>query len=86
MRFAWLRKKSAGTDSVKHKSTLPLTLIRMAYNVAWWIPILLTYIKTIDYRTGFIAFAIITAVRLVVNLYLNNILKPDKFESFPFRA
>jgi hypothetical protein len=58
----------------------------MAYNAAWLIPILLPFIETIDYSTGFIAFTVITVVRLGANLYLNNVLKPEQAESFPFRA
>jgi hypothetical protein len=83
MRFAWLRKNSAG--HVSGKQATSNQLIRMAYNVAWWIPILLTFIGTIDYSTGFVAFAIITLVRLVANLYLNNVLEAQQAESFPFR-
>jgi hypothetical protein len=83
MRFAWLRKNSAGHDSGKPGSGNQL--IRMAYNVAWWIPILLTFLGTIDYSTGFTAFAAITVVRLGANLYLNNVLEPEQAESFPFR-
>jgi hypothetical protein len=83
MRFAWLRKNPAGNVSGKRETGT--NLIRMAYNVAWWIPILLTFIGTIDYRTGFVAFAGITLVRLVANLYLNNVLEPKQAEGFPFR-
>ena len=87
MRFAWLRKNSANYVSVKQGFTHPLNLIMVAYNVVWWIPIVLPFTKTIDYRTGFIAFTVIILVRLSLNLYTNNVLKltPEQFESFPFR-
>ena len=87
MRFAWLRKNSANYVSVKQGSTHPLALIRMAYNAAFWV-FLLPFITTTDYSTGFIAFTVVIFVRLGANLYLNNALKlkPEQFESFPFRA
>ncbi len=80
MRFAWLRKNSA-----KQASTHTFSFIRMAYNIAFWV-FLLPFFTTIDYSTGFIAFTIIIFVRLSVNLYVNFLnLKPEQFESFPFR-
>jgi hypothetical protein len=54
--------------------------------VVWWIPILLTVFKAIDYRTGFITFAAITVIRAGANLYRNNILAPEQAEYFPFRS
>ena len=86
MRFAWLRKNSANYVSVKQGFTHPLSLIRKAYNVAFWV-FLLPFFTTIDYSTGFIAFTVIIFVRLGLNLYTNNVLKlkPEQYESFPFR-
>ena len=86
MRFAWIRKNSANHVSVKRVFTHPLNLIMMAYNVVWWIPIVLPFTKTIDYRTGFIAFLVVTVIRLVANLIRNNVLKLEQAESFPLRA
>jgi hypothetical protein len=84
MRFAWLRKNAANDVSVK--PSVANRLIFVAYNLVWWIPIVLAFTKTIDYRTGFIAFAVITFVRACLNLYRNNILKPEQAASFPLRA
>jgi hypothetical protein len=84
MRFAWLRKNSANHVSAKQSFTNRLIFI--AYNVVWWIPIVLPFTKTIDYRTGFIAFFVVTIIRAGVNLYRNNVLKPEQAESFPLRA
>jgi len=86
MRFAWLRENSADYVSVKQASTHPLALIRKAYNAAFWI-FLLPFMTTIEYSTGFIAFTVIVFVRLALNLYTNNVLKlkPEQYESFPFR-
>ena len=84
MRFAWLRKNSANQVSVKQSFTNRLIFI--AYNVVWWIPIVLPFIGAIDYRTGFIAFFVVTVIRAGANLYRNNVLKPEQAESFPLRA
>jgi len=64
----------------------PLALIRKAYNLAFWI-FLLPFLTMIDYSTGFILFTVIIGIRLVLNLYTNNILDltPEQFETYPFR-
>jgi hypothetical protein len=86
MRFAWLRKNSANDVSVKQVFSLPITLIKIAYNAAFWI-FLVPFFTTIDYSIGFIALTVIIFVRLVANLYANHVLKqPEQYESFPFRA
>lgn len=86
MRFAWLREKSANYKSVKQEFTHPLSLIRKAYNLAFWI-FLLPFFTMIDYSTGFLAFTVIVVIRLGMNLYTNNLLdlKPEQYESYPFR-
>jgi hypothetical protein len=84
MRFAWLRNNSA--DYVSVKPSFTNRLIFIAYNVVWWIPIVLPFTKIIDYRTGFIAFFVVTIIRAGVNLYRNNVLNPEQAESFPLRA
>ena len=84
MRFAWLRKNSADYVSVEQSFTN--RLIYIAYNVIWWIPIVLPFTKIIDYRTGFIAFFVVTVIRAGVNLYRNNVLNPEQAESFPLRS
>lgn len=84
MRFAWLQKntavKPAGSQSLSNR------LIMMLYNLVWWIPILLPFTKTIDYRTGTTIFAAITLIRLIANVYRNNFLPLDRAVSFPFRS
>ena len=86
MRFAWLRENSANYDAVKQGFTHPLSLIRKAYNLAFWI-FLLPFFTTMEYSTGFIAFTVIIFVRLGVNLYTNNVLEltPEQYESYPLR-
>jgi hypothetical protein len=87
MRYAWLRENSADSASVKQAFTHPLSLIRKAYNFAFWV-FLLPFLTAIDYGIGFVAFTAIILIRLGVNLATNNVLKlePDEFERFPFRT
>jgi hypothetical protein len=86
MRFAWLRKNSANSASVKQGCTHPLTLIKIAYNVVFWI-FLLPFFTAMEYGTAFILFTAIIFVRLGANLYANHVIKqPEQFESFAFRS
>jgi hypothetical protein len=84
MRFAWLNKNLANEASVKQ--SLADRLVYIAYNLVWWIPIVLVIFKIIDYRTAFIALFVLTLIRAVVNLYRNNVLNPKQAERFPLRA
>lgn len=86
MRFAWQKKNSAKHDLAKQGFTHPFNLIMVTYNVVWWIPIILPFTGTISYHSGFIAFFIVTIIRLVANLIRNNVLKGDQAESFPLRS
>ena len=58
---------------------IPLLLI-------FWI-FLIPFFTAVDYSTGFIVFTVIIGIRLVLNLYTNNVLdlKPEEYEAFPFR-
>lgn len=86
MRFAWLKKNSPEYEAVKRGCVNPLTLIRIVYNAVFWV-FLLPFVTTIDYSTGFIAFAIVVLVRLGANLYANNVFAhPQQFEGFPLRS
>jgi hypothetical protein len=84
MRFAWLREQAG--DQVAAKPGLANRLTFIAYNVIWWIPIVLGFTKVIDYRTGFIAFLVITIIRAIANVIRNNFLTLEQAEIFPFRA
>ncbi len=84
MRFAWICKDSADDIPVKESSIR--RVIYIAYNLIWWIPIVLAVIKIIDYWTAFIALFVLTVIRAVVNLYRNNVLNPEQAESFPLRS
>jgi len=85
MRFAWQKKKSADNVPDAMKSTGLTRLITAAYNIIWWLPIVLTFTGIIDYRTGFIAFLTITIIRLLVNLIRNNLLTLEHAKRFPLR-
>ena len=84
MRFAWINKDSS--DIVPAKESSIRRVIYIAYNLIWWIPIVLAFIKIIDYWTAFLALFVLTLIRAVVNLYRNNVLNPEQAESFPLRA
>jgi hypothetical protein len=86
MRFAWLRENSTDFDSIKQGFMHPLALIRKAYNLVFWF-FLVPFFTAMEYSTGFIVFASIIAIRLVLNLYTNNVLDltPEGYDSYPFR-
>ena len=84
MRFAWLREKSGDPAPAPPSATNRLILI--AYNLIWWVPIVLGFFKVIDYRTAFITFLIITIFRAIVNAVRNNVLAPEQAETFPLRS
>ena len=84
MRFAWLQEKSK--DAVPAQPSALNRLILIAYNVIWWVPIVLGFTKVIDYRTGFVAFLIITLLRAIANVVRNNVLTPEQVETFPLRS
>ena len=83
MRFAWQRKNSADEVSAKQSSTG--RIIYITYNVVYWLPIVLTVTKVIDYRTGFITFSLILIIRAVANLYRNN-TTAEQGEYFALRS
>ena len=85
MRFAWLQENSADYEAIKQGCAHPLSLIRVSYNVVFWV-FLLPFVTKIDYSTGFIAFTIVIFGRLVLNLYTNHVItQPEQYQSFPFR-
>jgi hypothetical protein len=86
VRFAWLRENTPDHVHVQQAFLHPLALIRKAYNLVFWI-FLLPFFTMIDFSTGFILFTIVIAIRLVLNLYTNNLYRPtlEQYESYPFR-
>lgn len=86
MRFAWLREHSKDQAAVQQAFLHPLALIRKVYNLAFWV-FLLPFFTLIEDRIGFLLFSIVIIVRLVLNLYTNNLLDltPEQFDRYPFR-
>ena len=84
MRFAWQRKNS--TDEISSNQSSTGRIIYITYNVIYWLPIVLTVTKVIDYRTGFITFSLILIIRAIANLYRNNVSMADKGEYFALRS
>jgi hypothetical protein len=60
--------------------------IYVAYNIAYWMPLMLALTNTMDDSTAFSACAVIIAVRSVLHLYRNNIFTAEQAMRFPFRA
>ena len=87
MRFAWIRENTADGDTIVQGQRNNFSLIRMIYNLAFWIFLPPFFSNRIAYSFGFIAFAIVIIVRLTLNLYTNNLLRPtpEQFQRFPFR-
>jgi hypothetical protein len=79
------KKKFSRSNPIKLKTTHPLNLIFIAYNVIFWIPVILPFIKVIGYSTGFKALLIIVIIRSLANLIRNNFLTLEQAEVFPFR-
>jgi hypothetical protein len=86
MRFAWLKENAADRTPVQQEPPDSLMWLTVAYNVVWWVPIVLPFTKLISYRTGSMAFLVITIVRAIANLVRNNLLSPEKGARFPLRA
>ena len=84
MRFAWQRKKSAHKASARQSSTG--RIIYFTYNIVYWLPIVLTIIGIIDYRTGIIALSLILIARAAANLYRNNVPTAEEGEYFALRS
>ena len=87
MRFAWLRENAAGDETGTQAQTNTFSLIRMGYNLVFWVFLIPFLTQKVDYGFGFIAFAIVILVRLSLNLYTNNLFKPtpEQYQQFPFR-
>ena len=87
MRFAWLQRNSTNDVSIEQVFSLPITLIRIAYNAAFWI-FLIPFFTKIDFSVGFTTLTVIIFMRLGANLYANHVFKLEakQFERFPFRA
>ena len=86
MRFAWIRENSDTPTESPQKWSHPLALIRMFYNLAFWV-FLIPFFTVVEDRVGFLAMTVVIGVRLVLNLVTNNFLNlsPEEFDRYPFR-
>lgn len=82
MRFAWLRTKE-GRDEPAATATEQLTLV--AYNVGWWVPVVMPVLGQMSYRVGFVVFLAVTLLRALVNGYRVNIMSVAAAERLPLR-
>ena len=62
-----------------------MNLIFIAYNIVYWLPIVLAFTPVIGYHTGFIAFFGIIVFRAFANVIRNNFLTLEQAEVYPFR-
>ena len=83
--LVWKRKRLGGPGPAKLKGTDPLHLIFVAYNVAYWIPIVIPFTPIMSYRTGFILVFGVIIFRAVANLCRVNALTLEQAERFPLR-
>lgn len=58
----------------------------VAYNVVWWVPVVLAFVGVVSYRAGFLSFLVITIFRAVANLYRNNVLPVEAAQRFLLRS
>jgi hypothetical protein len=86
MRFAWIRENSDISAAFQQKWSHPLALIRMFYNLIFWV-FLIPFFTVVEDRVGFIAMTVVICIRLVLNLVTNNFLNltPEQFDGYPFR-
>jgi hypothetical protein len=87
MRFAWIREKNSDKSTVvQQKWSHPLSLVRIFYNLVFWV-FLIPFFTVVEDRVGFLAMAVVIGVRLVLNLVTNNLLNltPEQFDGYPFR-
>jgi hypothetical protein len=83
VRFARQWKQRTGSRSFKESTVSHLVFI--AYNVVWWVPLVLVVTGLISYEAGFVLFTIITIIRLIADIIRNNLLTLERAVSFPFR-
>lgn len=86
MRFAWIQEQSDSPKAAPQKLSQPLALIRIVYNLAFWI-FLVPFFTVVEDRVGFMVTTVVIGIRLILNLVTNNLLDltPEQFERYPFR-
>lgn len=84
-RFAWDRARADDPTPRKVGPGHPYTWILVAYNVVYWVPIVLPFTGHLSYHEGAIGLALVVAVRTGANLVRNNLLTLEQAEIFPLR-
>jgi len=84
MRVAWQRNNAGNDVEIAQGSTK--RLIYIAYNIFFWVPLLLPFTGIIDYQTGFLFLLLVTCFRAIANFYRNNFLTLEQAEYFPLRS
>ena len=84
MRFAWLRTK-AGLQQPPLMSPTDRVIL-VAYNLVWWVPVVLTVLGVLSYRAGSLGFLVISVFRAAINLYRNNVLPVETAQRLPLRS
>ena len=84
MRFAWLRTKEGLVQPPFMSSADRVMLV--AYNLVWWVPVVLTVLGVLSYRAGSLGFLAIIVFRAATNLYRNNVLPVEAAQRFPLRS
>ena len=84
MRFAWLLSK----EGLEQPPALGSAgrLIFVAYNLIWWLPVVLVILGIVSYWVGFIGFLAISVLRAAANVYRNNVLPIEEAQRFPLRS
>lgn len=83
MRFAWLRDREGRAEPA---STPADRATLIAYNLVWWVPLVLPVVGLMSYRSGLIVFLVVTVFRAVVNAYRVNLLPVERAERLPLRS
>lgn len=61
-------------------------LIFFAYNLIWWVPVLLAVLGILSFWAGSLGFLVMSVLRAVVNVYRNNVLPVEAAQRFPLRS
>ncbi|MDP6823264.1 MAG: hypothetical protein QF554_08225 [Dehalococcoidia bacterium] len=86
MRFAWQEKQSNDRLGSERVAGNAFKSIFVIYNIVWWIPIVFAFTPAMSYQAGFVSFLALTVLRLVANLYRNNVLGGERAINFPLRS
>ena len=61
-------------------------MVFVAYNVIWWVPVILAVLGIVSFWAGSLGFLIMNMLRAAVNAYRNNLLPVEAAQRFPLRS